>query len=197
MMDLDRCLSFLPQQHRSHSAALLRASMEPPGKWLLARLDEQGIHLRLGPSEELASYAISSARKGTGNLLDSERTPIGLHRVCERIGDGLAPGALLRGRVPTGEISSGASAPGDGDEPPITSRILRLRGLNPGLNLGRDGQGRCVDSHERYIYIHGTSRSFARGERSSRGCLSLADADAIELYGQTPLGCLLLIIDCE
>ena len=76
------------------------------------------------------------------------------------------------------------------DVPPalVTSRILWLRGLEPGVNLGGD-----VDSHERYIYIHGTNREDLIGTPQSAGCVVMRNADVVALYDQVREGDMVLI----
>ena len=61
----------------------------------------------------------------------------------------------------------------------ITTRILRLRGLQSGVNKGVG-----VDSFDRYIYIHGTNHEDRRGKPSSSGCLQLSNTDVLELYSK-------------
>ena len=70
----------------------------------------------------------------------------------------------------------------------ITTRILWLEGLEPGFN-----QGTNVDSHERYIYIHGTANQKTIGEPASCGCIHLADADLIALFDLVQTGTLVWI----
>ena len=77
-----------------------------------------------------------------------------------------------------------------GNEPPalITTRILWLSGLEPGVNLGGH-----VDSHDRYIYIHGTNREDLIGIPQSSGCVVMRNADIIELYDRVSAGDMVLI----
>jgi lipoprotein-anchoring transpeptidase ErfK/SrfK len=70
----------------------------------------------------------------------------------------------------------------------ITTRILWLEGLDPGHN-----QGGNVDSHQRYIYIHGTANQNAIGQPTSCGCIHLADAELIPLFDLIPAGALVWI----
>ena len=56
-----------------------------------------------------------------------------------------------------------------------------LEGLEPGFNRGGN-----VDSHERYIYIHGTADQASIGRPASHGCIHLADADLIPLFDLLP-----------
>ena len=72
----------------------------------------------------------------------------------------------------------------------ITSRILWLRGLEPGVNRGGD-----VDTYERYVYIHGTQREERLGEPMSSGCVLMGNADIVELYEQVRVGDWVWIVD--
>ena len=70
----------------------------------------------------------------------------------------------------------------------ITTRILWLAGLEAGYNQGGE-----VDSHDRYIYIHGTSDFQSLGKPASHGCVHLADDDLVFLFDQAPSGTLVWI----
>lgn len=134
------------------------------------------------------SYPIATARAGLGNTADSFRTPPGLHRVVEKIGGGLPPGAVLKDRRPTGEVADLARA--DRSRDVITSRILRLEGLEDGVNRGGG-----VDSYARQIYVHGTGDEGSLNTPSSMGCVRMGNADIITLFDQVPVGTLVVILD--
>ena len=136
----------------------------------------------------LAEYPIATATAGLGSEMDSFRTPTGLHSVSELFGDTVPPLGILKDRVFTGELADPDFAGIDKDW--ITSRILWLEGLEPGVN-----QGNKVDSHERYIYIHGTANERSVGTASSMGCIRMRNADVIALYEQVPIGALVVILD--
>ena len=69
----------------------------------------------------------------------------------------------------------------------ITSRILWVEGLEPGINKGADPlTGRNVDSHERFIYLHGTANEASLGSPSSMGCIRMRNADIVELFDLIP-----------
>ena len=72
----------------------------------------------------------------------------------------------------------------------ITSRILWLEGLEPGLNRGEG-----IDSFARYIYIHGTGDEPSIGRPASHGCVQLAANDLIPLYDRLPIGTLVWITE--
>lgn len=133
------------------------------------------------------AYAISSSRKPPSCVENSLGTPTGLHMIDEKIGDGLAPGDVLKGRVPTGENCYALDAARNEDNL-ITTRILWLRGLEEGVNAGPG-----CDTHDRYVYIHGTNQEDRIGQPNSHGCLLLSNADVVELFDAVPSGALVLI----
>ena len=131
------------------------------------------------------SFPVSTSRHGLGNRKDSFKTPTGIHRIAQKIGDGAPAGCVFKSRVASEEIClQQADAAAD----VITSRILWLQGLQPGLNQGGD-----VDSFERYIYIHGTADEAHIGQPQSIGCIRMKNADVIALYERVEEGDLVFI----
>jgi hypothetical protein len=132
------------------------------------------------------SYLISYSKKPISQLKNSFGTPLGLHRIIEKYGDSLPLGTIMKGRVST----NGTYFDLDPTERVghITTRILRLDGLQPGFNKGEDR-----DSYERYIYIHGTSNEEQIGQRISLGCILMKNCDIVELYDITPIESLVMI----
>ena len=92
------------------------------------------------------------------------------------------------GRRPKGYHWSEDPTNPDNREPRVTTRILWLRGLEPGLNAGEG-----VDTYRRYIYLHGTNFTEKIGRPASGGCILLHDEDVIELFAHLPLGTLVWI----
>lgn len=138
-----------------------------------------------------AAYPVSTAERGTGNREGSMRTPLGLHRVAEKFGGDAPTGMIFRGRQATGEIAeilTGADERAQRDD--VTTRILWLDGLEPGVNRGGD-----VDSKRRYIYIHGTPEEGRIGRPASHGCVRMTNADVIELFDRVEIGALVDIIE--
>ncbi len=135
--------------------------------------------------EHCIDYPVSTAANGMGNLVDSFKTPFGIHRIRQKIGGGEPHGMVFEGRQPIGKVASNLNVR-DRDE--ITSRILWLDGLEDGVNRG----GTC-DTFERYIYIHGTSDEKRIGEPVSAGCIRMKNDDVIELFDEVLVGDLVLI----
>lgn len=135
------------------------------------------------------SYAVSTSRRPPSNVKNSLGTPRGLHEIAERIGAGQPPGVVFKSRIATGrhfsELPEAAT-----ESNLITSRILWLRGLEPGVNRGGD-----VDSFERYIYIHGTNHEDRLGTPLSAGCVLMRNLDIVDLYEDVRAGDQVLIVD--
>ncbi len=141
-------------------------------------------------TEVLASYAVSSAARGAGEQEGSERTPRGLHEIRAKIGAGAREGAVFVGRRPTGEICTPEMVRAEPERDWILSRILWLRGLEPGKNRMRE-----VDSMRRYIYIHGTPDEASIGGPASHGCIRMRNADVIELFDRVDPGMRVEIVE--
>jgi len=122
----------------------------------------------------IARYSISTSKFGTGDSNASYRTPLGTLFVSAKIGDRLPPGAVIKNRVPTGEIVA-ADAPG---RDPIVSRVIWLRGMETQNEKARD---RC-------IYIHGTPEERRIGKPASFGCIRMRSRDIIDLYDRVHIG---------
>ncbi len=128
---------------------------------------------------------ISTSLFGMGCIEDTFKTPTGLHLIASKIGSGLPAGTLFKHRKPTDQTIK--QNPSDSHDY-ITSRILRLSGLEEGINKGGN-----VDSYRRYIYIHGTPHSKMLGSVSSHGCIRMSDNDVIELFDLVNENSLVLI----
>jgi lipoprotein-anchoring transpeptidase ErfK/SrfK len=135
------------------------------------------------PGRAELAWSVSTARKGPGEQLGSERTPRGRHVIRACIGAGLPPGAVLVGRRPTGEIWTPELARHHPQRDWILTRILWLSGLEPGFNrLG------AVDSMRRFIYIHGTPDTEPMGVPLSHGCVRMRNQDVIDLFDRVRPG---------
>ena len=132
--------------------------------------------------ERVKSYVISTSKRPPSNVKDSLGTPRGLHAIAERIGAGQPPGMVFKARVPTGrhfnELPDAETHPNL-----ITTRILWLRGLEPGVN-----QGGNVDTYERYVYVHGTNLEDRLGTPQSAGCVTMRNLEILELFEDVRVG---------
>lgn len=107
--------------------------------------------------------------------------------MADKIGDGAPIGMVFKGRVPVGKLFS--EFPEEAQQRNlITTRIIRLRGLEPGYNSGEG-----CDSYERYIYIHGTNQENRIGKPFSGGCVEMLNTEVIELFDVVAEGDLISI----
>lgn len=150
---------------------------------ILVDVSRQRLHwCHAGQEQILSTYPISTASNGVGQEEGSGQTPLGLHEIVEKIGEGADPLAIFKSRIATGQ--NAAWNAGDGA---ITARILRLQGKEIGYNLGKREDGICVDSYERFIYIHGTNDIAQIGKPISQGCIRMIPQDLIDLFSVIPL----------
>ena len=136
----------------------------------------------------LKTFPVSTSRFGAGNLLNSEKTPLGRHRIAQKIGAGAPVNTIFKNRVDTRSVSAVNLSDQPAVEDRITSRILWLEGLEPGVNRGKG-----VDSHRRQIYIHGTPDEGLIGRPASHGCIRMRNADVVQLFDWVEVGTVVTI----
>ena len=122
----------------------------------------------------IRKFPISTSRFGLGDSFGSYKTPLGHLRVCEKVGEDLVSGTVIKHRAATSEVLAANAAGRD----PIVTRIIWLDGL--------DEQNR--NAKARGIYIHGTTEEKRLGKPVSWGCIRMRSQDVIDLYSGIPLG---------
>ena len=138
----------------------------------------------------VGTYTISAARNGAGNKLGSNKTPTGLHTIVEKYGYNAPKGGLFVERRFSGKVSKIHNEKYCVGSDDVTTRILWLKGDEPGLNLGGK-----IDSYKRYIYIHGTPEEGLIGVPSSEGCIRMKNSDVIDLFTYAYVGMKVLILN--
>lgn len=133
-------------------------------------------------------YAVSTSRYGVGSEEGSYQTPLGTHRVFEKIGRRAPLGAIFRQGKETGRIAEIRYDPIPMEGDLITTRVLRLSGQEAGRN-----RGARIDSLRRGIWIHGTPEEGFIGTPRSKGCIRMRNRDIVELFGLLPVGTLVEI----
>ncbi len=152
---------------------------------IVVNISEQNLYL-LQNDNIVFKSEVSTAINGVGCQMDSNKTPNGLHIISSMIGHDKPIGTLFNSRLATNKIIR--EVPNDNKDY-ITSRIIRLSGLEYGYNKGGD-----VDSFNRYIYIHGTPHKDKIGTPQSHGCIRMTDIDVIQLYDLVKIKMLVMII---
>src|SRR3990167_3804583 len=118
-------------------------------------------------SSLISSYPISSSKFGLGTEPGSYKTPLGKFFIAEKFGEGEPESMIFEARKATGMI-----APLGGEQDYVLTRILWLSGLEP----------HNANTHDRFIYIHGTNQENLLGTPASHGCIRLRNTDIIELF---------------
>jgi L,D-transpeptidase YbiS len=129
-------------------------------------VSKQRLTLKSG-RKGLGNYPVSTSRFGLGTEEGSMKTPTGRFRIAEKIGGGMQLGTVFKNRRP---VEATRKLMRDDDL--VMTRILWLDGLDP----------ENANTHERFIYIHGTNHEEDIGEPASHGCIRMKSADLLELF---------------
>lgn len=155
---------------------------------IIIKINQQKLYCCDDEEKVVFEYPVSTSSFGIGNQNGSFKTPLGEHSIAQKIGADCAINEVFIGRAPQGELevlqAEGQTLPED----IITSRILWLEGREPGVN---NGEG--IDSHQRYIYIHGTPEEEKIGIPASHGCIRMRNRDVVDLFNHVDEGCRVLI----
>jgi L,D-transpeptidase YbiS len=133
---------------------------------------DQRLTLKSG-RKKLAAYPVSTSRFGLGSKEGSFKTPTGKFCVAEKIGEGMPGGTVFKSRRPVKATKKMLR-----EDDLVMSRILWLDGLEPGN----------ANTHDRYVYIHGTNHEEDIGSPASHGCIRMKNADVLELFDRVPEG---------
>lgn len=140
--------------------------MQTPQPKIDISIRRQRLALKRG-RKIVRTFPISSSRFGLGAEEGSMKTPLGQFRIAEKIGHGEPPGTIFQARIP---LKPDDPLPDTTDF--VTSRILWLDGLE------EDN----ANTHDRFIYIHGTKHEDKIGTPDSHGCIRMRNEDVIELF---------------
>lgn len=158
-------------------------------QYIFVEVKKQKMHV-IENGQVTKSYDISTAKNGVGNLKDSECTPKGLLKISNKIGINAPIGGIIQGRGYIGKKATILSDSSASEEDLITSRALRLSGLEPGKNKGGE-----TDTYHRQIYIHGTDEEGLIGQPVSHGCIRMKNEDVIEFFDLVTIGTKVLVLN--
>ena len=123
--------------------------------------------------KKLAEYPVSTSRFGLGSKEGSFKTPTGKFRIADKIGDGMPAGTVFKSRRPVKAAKKLLR-----EEDLVMTRILWLDGL----------ERRNANTHDRYVYIHGTNHEDKIGTPAGHGCVRMKNADLLELFERVKVG---------
>lgn len=163
-----------------------RLHLSPSAHHLIINIPSQKLH-HYTKDSLIKTYSISTSENPPSCQQNSFGTPWGMHKIAEKHGDDSPLGTVFKQRQSINQKYWDCPTTLQ-NERLITSRILWLQGLEPGLN-----QGSGIDSFERFIYIHGTNREHLIGSPVTLGCITLSNQDVITLYNSVPCNSLVWI----
>ena len=132
----------------------------------------QRLTLKVG-RKKVAEYPVSTSRFGLGSEAGSFKTPTGRFRIAEKIGAGKPISTVFKSRRPVKATPKMLR-----DDDLIMTRILWLDGLDAGN----------ANTHDRYVYIHGTNQEDAIGTPASIGCIRMRNEDVADLFERVSTG---------
>ncbi len=157
---------------------LFSATLAQSQYFIVVDISKQDLSIYSSDSSQIiASYPVSTSQYGVGSQAGSNKTPVGKHFIAEKIGTGAKIGTIFKARKKTHQIAHIYTDKTDLKQDFVTTRILRLKGLDLSINLGRG-----VDSYQRFIYIHGTAEEGLIGSPASHGCVRMKNQDIIEVF---------------
>ena len=140
---------------------------------IIIKISKQRLYL-YKDNKLVKEYLISTSKYGIGNKEGSNKTPLGIHCIKNKIGRDARIGEIFRSRRRLGKIARSCRVK---NRDLITTRILRLEGLKKGVNRGKG-----IDSYRRCIYIHGTPEEHLIGKPASHGCIRMKNTDIVLLF---------------
>lgn len=133
--------------------------------------------------KKVRDYDVSTSKFGLGSTNGSRRTPLGIHAVSHKTGEGQPKGMVFKGAQATGEVVA-VDAPG---RDPVVTRVIQLAGL----------ENSNKNSHSRRIYIHGTPEERKIGRPASYGCIRMKSDDIVDLFRRVDRGTPVVVETCS
>lgn len=133
--------------------------------------------------KKVKDYDVSTSKFGLGSTNGSRRTPLGIHAVSHKTGEGQPKGMVFKGAHPTGEVVAVDAAGRD----PVVTRVIQLAGL----------ENSNKNSHSRRIYIHGTPEERKIGRPASYGCIRMKSDDIVDLFRRVDRGTPVAVETCS
>lgn len=160
-------------------------NVKPTKHCIFVKIAKQKLYL-FEEKSLIAEYPVSTSRNPPSCAEGSLGTPWGLHKIDGKIGDGLPLDTVFRARKPDGLLSEQTDE--EKKKNLILGRIMRLRGLEEGLNSGGK-----FDTYSRYVYIHGTNQEDKIGTPNSHGCILIGSQNLKKIFDETEDGSIVYI----
>ncbi|HLV52512.1 MAG TPA: L,D-transpeptidase [Cryomorphaceae bacterium] len=138
----------------------------------------------------IGEYTVSTSSEGIGSASGSFKTPDGLHRIAEKVGDDLPLNTIIVRKQSTGQLAEVIPDDRSTGQDLITTRVLHLDGLEEGRNKGENR-----DSYSRGIFIHGTHEEGRLGHPASKGCIRMSNREVRDLFQKVEVDTFVVILN--
>jgi hypothetical protein len=147
------------KEFESYQSKVAELGLKRTHHVLVADLGEKILGYWVG-EKMVGSCPVSSGKRPRSCKQDSLGTPWGLHEVASKHGEDQPAGMIFTAREPTGQRWQEVDDEELTGRCLVTTRILRLRGLEPGVNAGRgidsfdQPSGKIPGEHFRGLHRH-------------------------------------------
>lgn len=144
----------------------------------------------------IGEYPLSTGVNGFGCVNDSLKTPVGLFKIVQKVGQDCLPFQIIgangcqysNGQPVISKKNVGTAY--------VVTRKLVIDGLEKeNTGLGCDNGNR--NTIYRGIYIHGTNKENSMGQQRSHGCIRMLNDDVITLYDFVKNGTYVYVYNSE
>lgn len=149
-----------------------------------------------GRTNIISEYPIATGVNGFGCETDSHKTPIGLFKIVQKVGQGCNPLQVIG---PNGcEFNNGnpVLASYNSGTARVVTRKLVLDGLEK-ENIGIGCETGNRNTIYRGIFIHGTNYENSMGQQRSHGCIRMLNNDVITLFNNVSNGTFVYIYNSD
>ncbi len=149
-----------------------------------------------GITNIISEYPIATGVNGFGCVNDSLKTPIGLFKIVQKVGQNCSPLQVIGANGCQYQNGNPVLASYNSGTAKVVTRKLVLDGLEKeNIGLGCDTGNR--NTIYRGIFIHGTNYENSMGQQRSHGCIRMLNSDVITLFNNVQKGTYVYIYNSE
>lgn len=144
----------------------------------------------------IAEFPLSTGVNGFGCVNDSHKTPIGLFKIVQKVGQNCLPYQIIDESGCKYNNSTPVISKKNVGTAYVVTRKLVIDGLEKG-NIGVGCENGNRNTIYRGIYIHGTNKENSMGQQRSHGCIRMLNDDVITLFDFVKNGTYVYIYNSE
>lgn len=144
----------------------------------------------------IGQYPISTGVNGFGCKTDSLKTPIGLFKIVQKVGQRCLPFQIIGASGCEFNNNKPVIASYNSGLAYVVTRKLVIDGLEKD-NIGLSCENGNRNTIYRGIYIHGTNMEQSMGQQRSHGCIRMLNNDVIALFDMVKTGTYVYVYNSE